>query len=155
MAHEAHVAGCFLTLLLVGATSLGTTDEVIELQQARAHFEQAEQVSEADRGRLWGHKLYGPMLLVDRSTRAVVANEPDQRGILRPQGGVYVGLFPAHQNEGGTRSSQSEGHRVDLLVVPEDCRLEDIPVPEAKRAEYRLPPSCSDVAPEPPPLGSA
>ena len=50
---------------------------------ARRAFEDVRVVSEDDGGRLWGRELYGPTLLVDPRTRAVIANQPDSAGVLQ------------------------------------------------------------------------
>jgi hypothetical protein len=66
----------------------------IDLAQAQEVFAEAQRVSAKEGGRLWGKPLYGPMFLVDPATRAVVANEADGQGVLRPQGSVYLGTLP-------------------------------------------------------------
>ncbi len=68
--------------------------------------------------------------------------------------GTYVGLFPSHENEGGKGSKQSEDHRVDLVTFGPDYGLDRFEVQDDKKAEYRLPPACKDVAPEPEPLAA-
>lgn len=49
----------------------------------------------ADRGRLWGVSLCGPLLVVDPGTRAVWASDPDQEGQLRQSGDGWTGTLPA------------------------------------------------------------
>jgi hypothetical protein len=66
----------------------------IDMDLARAHFAQAKRLSDADGRALWGRPLYGPILLVDPATAAVVANEPDREGKLVAQGGAYAGTLP-------------------------------------------------------------
>lgn len=66
----------------------------IDLQKAKSAFTEARQVSDHDGGHLWGKLLYGAILLVDPNTRAVVANEPDEQGLLHAQESVYVGTLP-------------------------------------------------------------
>lgn len=66
----------------------------IDLERAGKAFSEARQVSEKDGGRLWGKLLYGAILLVDPTTRAVVANEPDAQGLLHAHGQLYVGTLP-------------------------------------------------------------
>ena len=74
-------------------------------------------------------------------------------GLVR-QGEGYVGLFPAHENEGGKGAKRNANHRIDLVHVAREQRLPRFEVPEAKKRAYRLPPACKDVAPEPAPLAS-
>jgi hypothetical protein len=74
-------------------------------------------------------------------------------GLLR-LGERYVGLLPAHENEGGSGSKRSNDHRVDVVALDSDHRLERVEIPEDKRADYRIPVSYRDVSPEPPSLPS-
>jgi hypothetical protein len=66
----------------------------IDLKAAAECFAQAERLSKADAGKLWGVELYGPMLFVDPATRSVVANQADPAGELRAEGGLFVGTLP-------------------------------------------------------------
>ncbi len=75
-------------------------------------------------------------------------------GLVR-SGEGYVGLFPAHENEGGSGSKQSRNHRVDLRTFGRDPGLERIEGPADRRGGYRVPTSFRDVAPEPVPVAPA
>lgn len=68
--------------------------------------------------------------------------------------GQYIGLFPAHENEGGSGSKQSENHRVELVKFNRDYCLARYEVPGNKKADYRMPLSCRNVAPDPAPLAN-
>lgn len=63
-------------------------------QLAAQYFDEARAVCIRDAGRLWGVPLCGPMLFADPETRAVVANQADKEGRLRPQGAVFTGTLP-------------------------------------------------------------
>jgi hypothetical protein len=89
----------------------------IDLAQARALFSEASTLSATDGGRLWGRPLYGPMLLVDPQTRAVVANEPDPQGALQQDGDVYLGTLPKDVNVSNT-PTQWSGKRWTMLIWP-------------------------------------
>jgi hypothetical protein len=80
-----------LAFLLLSLTVRAQGSFPIDLLQAREAFAEGERLSLADGGRLWGRPLYGPMCLVDPKTRYVVANEPDGKGLLHEEGGLYVG----------------------------------------------------------------
>jgi hypothetical protein len=84
--------GAILVVTFVPARA--QTRQPIDLEKAGKAFSEAEQISSNDAGRLWGTLLYGPMLLVDPETRAVVANEPDAQGLLHPERSLYVGTLP-------------------------------------------------------------
>src|ERR1041385_5469495 len=49
-------------------------------------------VCQADRGRLWGAELCGPLIIVDPKTRAAWANQADCEGVLQRQGIRWTGL---------------------------------------------------------------
>lgn len=51
-------------------------------------------VCEPDGTLLWGKSLCGPMLLVDPSSRSVIATGPDPGGAFRPFENVYLGTLP-------------------------------------------------------------
>lgn len=80
--------------LCAPALALATSSTPAEIAKAKSVFADAQNVSARDDGRLWGTPLYGRMLLVIPATRAVIANQPDPRHLLRPEDGVYVGTLP-------------------------------------------------------------
>jgi len=49
----------------------------IPLAEAKAAFDDAAALCAADHGGLWGVSLCGPMMVVDRDSRFVVANQAD------------------------------------------------------------------------------
>jgi hypothetical protein len=106
-------------LALVALTAL--TSAAIDRAAAEALFAEARQVSDKDGGRLWGKTLYGPMLLVDPETRAIVANEPDTQGALRKEGIVYIGSLPQSVIIANTPTEWA-GKRWTMLIwpLPED-----------------------------------
>ena len=61
---------------------------------AAAVFSEAKAMSDRDGGRLWGQRLYGPMLLVDRTRHFAIADVADPQGVLKPTGGVFAGELP-------------------------------------------------------------
>ncbi|HUO99269.1 MAG TPA: hypothetical protein VMU01_11405 [Rhizomicrobium sp.] len=88
-----------------------------DIDKARASFAEAEQVSDHDDGKLWGQPLYGPMLVVDPVTRAVMANEADDAGALHKEGDVYAGRLPDTLALGYT-SVDWGGKRWTMLLLP-------------------------------------
>jgi hypothetical protein len=63
-------------------------------EKASSYFKKIEELCNRDNGKLWGTNLYGPMMFIDRTTRQIIANQPDREGILKLKEGVYTGLFP-------------------------------------------------------------
>ena len=65
-----------------------------EIMDARAVFDQAGAICEADDGALWGVSLCGPILLVDPTTRQAVASQAGDGDVLREDGDVFTGVLP-------------------------------------------------------------
>lgn len=79
-----------LPLSLVKAQQLDTARALSALRDARA-------ACESDAGALWGRSLCGPIALVDRQTRLVIANDTiAQKHFLR-LGDAYVTTLPENQ----------------------------------------------------------
>jgi len=63
-------------------------------EKASRYFKDIEQICNRDSGKLWGKNLYGPIMFVERVTRRIIANQPDNEGLLKSKDGVYTGLYP-------------------------------------------------------------
>ena len=86
-------------LLLLIPFSPTPKKEGATIDAVRRFFAEAEAVSDADQGELWGVSLYGPMLFVDPVARRIYANEPVQGPLsdgaeLEEHAGVFVGPQP-------------------------------------------------------------
>lgn len=88
----------YASILLTASVFLPTQQAgAIDLELAERAFAQAEALSAADGGALWGVPLYGPMLLVDPATRQVVANQQDGAGTLttcKDRTDLWAGVLP-------------------------------------------------------------
>lgn len=99
----------------------------ISLAEARERFAEAAALCAADHGATWGISLCGPMMVVDRETRFVVANQADARGQLRAQDGVFVGSLPPDENIANTSFRWAGLHWVQLgWPLPADRAARDI-----------------------------
>lgn len=78
--------------LLFHLGSLAQSD--LPIDKIEGYFLRVKQISEKDNGKLWGKPIYGPILVIDRETRKLVANEPDYDNLLKKDGTVYTGSFP-------------------------------------------------------------
>ncbi len=67
----------------------------------------------------------------------------------------FIGLFPAHENEGGRGSQRSRNRRVELVTAARSGGLPRFEIPAEKRAPYRVPTGFRDVSPEPPALATS
>ncbi|HNW56543.1 MAG TPA: hypothetical protein PLR88_04760 [Bacteroidales bacterium] len=63
-------------------------------EKALMYFKSIEEICANDSGKLWGENLYAPLMFVDRTTRKIFANEPDEQGLLKEKNGVYTGIYP-------------------------------------------------------------
>ncbi len=97
---------------------------------AQQYFTEADSLARKDGGRLWGRSLAAPLLLVDRDSRKIVANLPDQDGHLVADGRLYTGILPQSQNVANTAFDWS-GRRWTMLVTP-------LPRDAAQRASLML-----------------
>jgi hypothetical protein len=86
----------------------------IPLQEAREQIARAAALCGADHGALWNVSLCGPMMLVDRQTRFVVANQADATGALHAEAGVFIGTLPADENIANTATTWAGVHWVQL-----------------------------------------
>jgi hypothetical protein len=69
-------------------------DSWLTPEKASGYFKKIEAACNRDNGKLWGKNLYGPVMFVDRNSRKVFANYPDNEGILKEKDGIYTGIFP-------------------------------------------------------------
>ncbi|HEX2983590.1 MAG TPA: hypothetical protein VHO28_08620, partial [Ignavibacteriales bacterium] len=77
---------------------------------------------------LWNTNLYAPLLLVDPSTRKVLANFPDTSHILRKEGEIYTGILPDDVNIANT-ALEWGGVRWAMIMLP---------LPESKEERLNL-----------------
>lgn len=103
-------------------------EPAIDLTQARAYFQEIEQLTAADAGRLWGRPLAGPVLFAERATRTVVANVADAEHRLTEREGIWVGKLSGEQNVANTAVDWA-GRHWTMVVWP---------VPAEKYARQRL-----------------
>jgi len=69
-------------------------DTYLTPEKASRYFKRIEEVCNKDNGKLWGENLYGPLMLVDRASRNIYANQPDKEGLLKEKDGIYTGSYP-------------------------------------------------------------
>lgn len=77
-----------------GPAGSPTTQGDVVVRKAQGFVAEFERLCAADGGKLWGPTLCGPLLLIDRGSRAVVANRADRSGLLAPRDGAFVGAWP-------------------------------------------------------------
>jgi hypothetical protein len=65
----------------------------------------------------WARDLYGPILLVNPTTRQIFANHPDSAGLLKEAAGIYTGTLPVEVNIANT-SINWHGERWAMIMLP-------------------------------------
>ena len=87
----------FLLPVIILTVSCSKPDNNPEIyfnaRKALAYFSAIDSICEADKGKLWGTNLAGPVVFIDRPTRRMFANKPDNEGQLKLKEGVYQGIF--------------------------------------------------------------
>lgn len=66
----------------------------IDAEQALKVFKEYEEICKLDKGNLWGVSMWGPLMLVDRESRTIVANVQDKAGELKNYHGTFQGRLP-------------------------------------------------------------
>ncbi len=72
---------------------------------------------EEENGELWNHQLYGPLMLADRETRAIIANEGDNAGFLEKNDDLFTGVLPDELNIANT-AFEWNGKRWTIVALP-------------------------------------
>jgi hypothetical protein len=120
----------FMILLCLSMSSSAAQEQGIDTALAERYFQEARAICARDQGELWGVSLYGPMMLVDRNTRMIVANQSDAEGRLRKKGDVFVGRLPDEENIANTATSWA-GVKWTMIIFP-------LPGDEYDRAQLML-----------------
>jgi hypothetical protein len=84
----------FLIALILISCKGKESESFITPEKASGYFKYIEEVCNRDSGKLWGKNLFGPIMFVERVTRRITANQPDNEGLLKSKDGVYTGLYP-------------------------------------------------------------
>ncbi len=89
----------------------------IDLTLAQEYVAELATASAVDDGKLWGVRLYGPLLLVDPGSRFVAANRLDSAGVLTRSDGLFTGSWPAEQPISNT-AMRWGGERWTMIMWP-------------------------------------
>jgi hypothetical protein len=82
-----------ITLFLISCKGK-QTETYMTPEKGSQYFKSIEEICNRDNGRLWGKNLYGPLIFIDRTSRRIVANQPDNESNLKGKDGIYTGLYP-------------------------------------------------------------
>lgn len=105
-------------LLLLGTPALA---EGIDLSKAKSYLAERQAICDADRGKLWGKPLCGPMMFVEDAGRDIAANQAGQGGALAAHGDLFTGKLPSGIPISNT-ATDWDGVRWSMLEwpLPED-----------------------------------
>lgn len=84
----------FLILISLFSCKVEKSDTYLTPEKASQYFKSVEEICNRDNGKLWGKNLYGPLMFIDRTSRKIVANSPDNEGLLKGKEGIYTGYYP-------------------------------------------------------------
>lgn len=119
ISHSAALSFLATISLVTSAQSL----QSIPIDTAKRYFAEAQSLCEADHGQLWGVSLCAPIMFVDPQSRSIVASQADAKGLLRAEGGVFVGLLPTDQNIANTAVEWSGVRWTQMSwPLPDDVR---------------------------------
>lgn len=96
--------------------------------QAKAAFGELNEILKNENGQLWNHSLEGPLMLVNRETRTIIANESNKAGGLTKRENLFVGILPENTNIANTAFDWN-GNRWTMVVLP---------LPETKEERLNL-----------------
>jgi hypothetical protein len=83
-----------LLVIIVAGGCATAAESPAESRLAIQALGELARVCESDGIFLWRKSLCGPIVLVQPSTRAAIANRPDPDGRFRQDGDVFLGVFP-------------------------------------------------------------
>lgn len=113
----AHAAMGFCVAAVLTGAAHSAPQQALTPEAAKAMFAEAKVVSDKDGGATWGQRLYGPMMFVDGATRKIIANQADAAGLLKSEGGVWVGTLPQDMLPANT-AIDWQGKRWTMLEWP-------------------------------------
>ncbi len=80
-------------------------------------FKELQETLKIENGETWNHSLEGPLLLVNRDTRTIIANENDVAGELMKREDLFVGILPENINIASTAFDWN-GKRWTMVALP-------------------------------------
>ncbi len=98
------------------------------MEQAKIAFAELDRALQKENSTLWKHSLEGPLIMVDRDTREVIANEKDNAGYLEEKGTFFTGILPKDVIIGNT-TSEWAGKNWTMVTLP---------LPDSKEDRLRL-----------------
>lgn len=86
-----------IAVIALAAIARKGCGQEIDTARALSALRDAKASCEADAASLWGQSLCGPIALVDRQSRLVIANDTVERASFIPLAGAYIMTLPPNQ----------------------------------------------------------
>jgi hypothetical protein len=106
---------CFTAAIMLALPLSFASAQQLDTARALSALRDARAACESDAGALWGRSLCGPIALVDRQTRLVIANDTVPQKHFLQLGDAYVTTLPDNQYVANT--SFSWGGRTWTMVA--------------------------------------
>ena len=81
-------------LIFISLQTLTFAQNNLPLDTIEDSFKLIKTICDKDNGKLWGKSLWSATLVIDRDSRMIIANEPDNQYLLTKKGNIFVGKFP-------------------------------------------------------------
>ncbi|MGE5382216.1 MAG: hypothetical protein ACM3PX_02170 [Omnitrophica WOR_2 bacterium] len=99
----------------------GFTQDVLTTEGiVKKTFTDVKTICDKDNGALWGKNIWGPILYIDRETRAIIANQQDSAGILKKVENLYFGTFPSDNIVANSTTNIWGTFWATVSMLPED-----------------------------------
>jgi len=85
--------------------------------QAITAIGELQETLKKENGETWNHSLEGPLILVNRDTRTIIANESDNSGELVKRENLFVGKLPENINIANTAFDWND-KRWTMVALP-------------------------------------
>jgi hypothetical protein len=108
-----------LVLFFGGCNNLGKKVELSDADRKMAEnaFNELNEVLKSEKGQFWNHSLESPLMLVNRETRTLIANENDVENSFIQHGNLFVDKLPETMNIANTAISWN-GKRWTMVALP-------------------------------------
>lgn len=107
-------------LIFLGCHTIEISSYMISkknLNDIKKAFSDFKKITQKDDGKLWNYNLAGPILLFDVNSKLLIANEPDEAGVLNEKDGIFLGELPLNLNPANTASNWN-GKRWTMILLP-------------------------------------
>lgn len=107
--------GFLIIAFLLTHTLMGQSSEIVQDRKIN-YFDEIKTATTKNQ-QLWDMNIYGPILLVNPSTRQIMSNVADSLGVLKESGEIYTGILPDEVNIANTAINWN-GTRWAMICLP-------------------------------------